>query len=129
MILLDTHVLLWTALDPQRLTRAASSAIQKARNDGLVCIADISLWEIALLARRRKIAISGSIDAFLMEISSQFVIKPITPAIAAASAAFPDEYPKDPADRLIGATSNVEDLPLVTADSQLRLSFFLKTIW
>jgi PIN domain nuclease of toxin-antitoxin system len=129
VILLDTHVLLWTALEPDRLSRTASSAIQKARREGSVCISDVSLWEIALLARRRKISISGSIDAFLFELSLPLVVKPITPAIAAMSVAFPDEYPSDPADRLIGATSNVEGLPLVTADRQLRLSLLIRTIW
>jgi PIN domain nuclease of toxin-antitoxin system len=42
---------------------------------------------------------------------------------------FPKTYPKDPADRLIGATARAEGLPLVTADRQLRQSKLLQTIW
>jgi PIN domain nuclease of toxin-antitoxin system len=56
-------------------------------------------------------------------------VKRVTPAIASTAVQFPDEYPKDPADRLIGATSVVEQLPLVTADEKLRCSPMLQTIW
>jgi len=129
VILLDTHVLLWMALEPQRLSKAAAAAIQRARKEGSICIADISLWEIALLAHRKRITIPGTIDAFLYEISLPLEIKPITPAIAAMSASLPDHYPQDPADRLIGATSKVEGLSLVTADKPLRRSSLLNTIW
>ena len=129
MILLDTHVLLWMALEPERLSRAAASAIQQARREGSIFIADISLWEIALLAHRNRITITGTIDAFLYGISSPLEVKPITSAIAAMSVTFPDNYPHDPADRLIGATSKVEGLTLVTADRRLRRSPLLSTIW
>ncbi len=129
MILLDTHVLVWMAISPERLSKRASAAIQRERSNGALCICDISLWEIVLLVRRDRIEISGAMDSFLHEISSPVVVKPITAAIACMSAQFPEDYPKDPADRLIGATSRVESLPLVTADAKLRQSSLLDTIW
>ena len=49
MILLDTHVLLWLAAEPARLSRAAASAIRRALRSGGIAIASISLWEIAAL--------------------------------------------------------------------------------
>jgi PIN domain nuclease of toxin-antitoxin system len=117
------------ALEPGRLSKAASSAIQQARSEGFICIADVSFWEIALLAHRKRITIPGTLDAFLYDISSRLEVKAISAAIAAMSVSFPDDYPRDPADRLIGATSKVEGLPLVTADRQLRRSSLLNTIW
>jgi PIN domain nuclease of toxin-antitoxin system len=129
VILLDTHVLLWMSLDPGRLSRPASTSIQEARNKGGVCISDITLWEIALLARRGRIEIVGTLDSFVHEISAPLVVRSITAAIASMAVHFPDEYPNDPADRLIGATSRVEMLPLVTADEQLRRSPLLETVW
>lgn len=129
MILLDTHVLVWMAITPDRLSRRASAAIQQARSNGALCISDVSLWEIAMLARRERIQVSGALDSFLYEISLPVVVKPITVAIACMSAQFPENYPEDPADRLIGATSRVESLPLITADRKLRNSALLDTIW
>ncbi len=129
MILLDTHVLIWMALEPSRLSKPASAAIQDARSNGMLCIADITLWEISSLVKRKRIQISGTVDAFLYDISLPLVVKPITPAIARMSEHFAGDYPKDPADRLIGATSQVEGLPLVTADAELRRFPTLHTIW
>ena len=129
MILLDTHVLVWMSLDPGRISKKARTAIQEARGSGGIYISDITLWEIALLALRGRLEIAGTIDSFVHEISAPVLIKPITAAIASAAVRFPEDYPKDPADRLIGATSRMETLPLVTADEQLRRSSLLDTVW
>ena len=129
MILLDTHVLIWMSLEPDRLSSRASAAIQDARSSSGIYISDITLWEISMLARRGRLKIAGTIDSFVHEISAPVVVKPITPAIAGAAVQFPVDYPKDPADRLIGATSRMEMLPLVTADEQLIRSSLLDTIW
>lgn len=129
MILLDTHVLIWMSLDPSRLSQKARTTIQEARGKGGIFISDITLWEVALLARRGRIEIAGTVDSFVYEISAPVVIKPITAAIASMAVHFSEEYPKDPADRLIGATSRVDALPLITADEQLRRSSLLDTIW
>jgi len=56
-------------------------------------------------------------------------ILPITPEIAALAAQFPDDYPCDPADRIIGATARAEGLTLVTRDENIRRSPLLKTVW
>jgi len=117
------------ALDPSRLSKEASAAIQDARSRGSIYISDITLWEIALLARRGRLEITGTIDSFVHEISAHVLVKPITAAVASMAVQFPEMYPKDPADRLIGATSRLEMLPLVTADEQLRRSPLLYTVW
>jgi len=56
-------------------------------------------------------------------------LKPITPNIAALATQFPDDYPRDPADRLIAATARAEGLALITRDESIRRSPLLKTIW
>ncbi len=117
------------ALDPSQLSKRASTAIFEAKGMGQIHISEITLWEVAMLAKRRRIAIRGSVDSFVHELSLPVVVKPITAAIAAAAVQFPENYPKDPADRLIGATSKIEGLKLVTADAQLRRSSQLDTIW
>jgi PIN domain nuclease of toxin-antitoxin system len=57
------------------------------------------------------------------------IVKPLTPEIAAQSVQFSPAYPQDPADRLIGATAQMEGLPLVTRDKKLRAHPQLQTIW
>jgi PIN domain nuclease of toxin-antitoxin system len=56
-------------------------------------------------------------------------IKPITPEVAALAAQFPEDFPHDPADRLIAATARAEGLSLVTHDERLRRSPLLRTVW
>jgi PIN domain nuclease of toxin-antitoxin system len=56
-------------------------------------------------------------------------VKPITVEIAALAAQFPENYPRDPADRLIGATARAESIALVTQDENIRSCTLLKTIW
>jgi PIN domain nuclease of toxin-antitoxin system len=56
-------------------------------------------------------------------------VRPITPEIAALATQFPDDYPRDPADRLIGATARAEGLTLVTRDERIRRSPLIRTVW
>ena len=56
-------------------------------------------------------------------------VRPITPEIAALAAQFPDDYPGDPSDRLIGGTALAEGLVLLTRDENIRRSRLIKTVW
>jgi PIN domain nuclease of toxin-antitoxin system len=56
-------------------------------------------------------------------------VLPITPEIAARAVSFPDSYPKDPQDRLIGATALVEGIELVTHDKLIKKSRVVPVIW
>jgi len=56
-------------------------------------------------------------------------VLPITPEIALLAAQFPDDYPGDPGDRLIGATARAEGLTLVTRDENIRACPLLSTVW
>lgn len=131
MILLDTHVLVWVVVEPERLSRPAASAIRRARIGDGVAIADITLLELALLFAKGILRTPGTVEAAVREvlIRSGVVVKPITAEIAAIAAEFPDNYPKDPADRLIGATAMAEGLALVTRDERMSNYARLKTIW
>ena len=129
MILLDTHALVWAVAEPKRLSNRAATAIRAAGKEGGLAISAITLWELASLVARGRIQAFGTVDYSVRLLIEGVVIKPITPEIAALATQFPDAYPRDPADRLIGATARAEGMPLVTRDDIIRRSPLLQTIW
>lgn len=129
MIVLDTHVLLWAIADSKKLSRAADAAIRRSRQVDGLAISAISLWELAFLVARGQVRSYGAVESSVNRLIEGVTIKPITPEIATLAAQFPDDYPHDPADRLIGATARAEGLALVTRDEGIRKSPLLKTIW
>jgi PIN domain nuclease of toxin-antitoxin system len=130
VILVDTHVVVWLAFDQNRISRKARSAIDEARKnaDGLA-ISDITLLELATLATKGRIHLDISLESFLQEVESRFVVLPISGRACARAMALPATYPKDPADRVIAATALVEGLSLLTADRAIRQSRAVQTIW
>jgi PIN domain nuclease of toxin-antitoxin system len=104
MLLLDTPVLVWAADGSDRLSRTAASEIRRARRDGGLAISAISLWELAFLLTRGRIQMYGTVESSLRLLVEGVTVIPITPEIALLAAQFPDDYPGDPGDRLIGAT-------------------------
>jgi len=130
VILLDTHVVLWLTTDSGKLSSKARSAIEDARRNGEgLAICDITLLELATLLGRGRIQIDISLESFLEEVESRFAVLPITSRACARAVSLPATYPKDPADRIIGATALVEGLPLITADRMIRRSKTVRAIW
>jgi len=129
VILLDTHVLLWAVREPERLSRSAASEIRRARRHGGLAVSAMTVWELALLFARGKVRASGSVEASVRLVLEGVTVLPITPEVAALATQFADDYPRHPADRLIGATARAEGLTLVTRDESIRLSPLIKAVW
>lgn len=131
MILLDTHVLAWMVSDPARLSRAAGREIQKAQRDRNCAIASMTLWELAFLFQTGRLRGTGTIENSIRSILDDTNVKvlEITPEIADLAVSFPDSYPKDPADRLIGATARAYGLTLITHDQRIRDCPLLRSVW
>jgi PIN domain nuclease of toxin-antitoxin system len=129
VILLDTHVVVWLAVEPAKLSKSAKEAIRSARTQGGLAVAAITLLELAWLAENGRIATKLSVESFVRQCVSKMIVLPITPEIAARAVSFPDPYPKDPQDRLIGATALVEGIQLVTHDGLIKTSGMIPVIW
>jgi PIN domain nuclease of toxin-antitoxin system len=129
MILLDTHTLVWAVAEPKRLSRAAASAIRRARRGDGVAVSAITLWELAALVARGRIRGYGTVETTVRLLLQGVTIKPLTTEIAALATQFSEDYSRDPAARLIGATARAEALPLVTRDESIRRCPLVKTIW
>jgi len=130
VILVDTHVVVWLAFDQDQISRKARAAIDNARRNGDgLAISDITFLELAILASKGRIQLDISLESFLQEVEARFVVLPISGRACVRAIGLPAAYPKDPADRIIGATALVEGLSLLTADREIRRSKALQTIW
>jgi len=130
VILVDTHVVVWLAFDQDQISTKGRTAIDNARRNGDgLAIADITLLELATLVSKGRIQLDISLESFLQEVEARFVVLPISGRACVRAIGLPAAYPKDPADRIIGATALVEGLSLLTADREIRRSKALQTIW
>ena len=115
--LLDTHLLLWAALFPDRLPKAASKLMNDA--DSTLYFSTASIWEISIKLTRPRNDLeidirhwrSGMLENGYQELA-------ITSAHVIGVRDLPDIH-KDPFDRLLLAQAMREDLTLVTADDTL----------
>jgi PIN domain nuclease of toxin-antitoxin system len=113
-LLLDTHILLWAAVEPEKLTRSAISLIESPDNE--ILFSAVSLWEIAIKAARGR-------DDFRVDVAllrrglfdNGYSETGVTGEHAMALSSLP-LLRKDPFDRMLVAQAMVEGLTLVTAD-------------
>jgi PIN domain nuclease of toxin-antitoxin system len=115
--LLDTHAWVWWLSRARGLGARALAALDGLAPDDRPFLADISLWEVAMLVQRGRLVLSEPLADWLEAASHPRVVTviPINAAIAAASAELRPAL-RDPADRLIVATSRAMNLPLLTHD-------------
>jgi PIN domain nuclease of toxin-antitoxin system len=118
-ILLDTHVLLWWKGDTRRLSREARQRL--GRSDGLL-VSPVSLWEIATLLQHGRIGLDRDLDRWVDDLLAEgsVAIATLTPPAAVLAGGLPDDFPGDPADRLIYATAIDVNLALLSKDENLH---------
>jgi PIN domain nuclease of toxin-antitoxin system len=120
-VLLDTHVLLyWLGADP-RLSAAQAEVIRQAGLAEPLWVSDISLWEIATLYALARITLRLPLRDWLEAATAPPLVQRlgITPAVAAAVAALPASFHRDPADRIIIASAQVLGGTLLTRDQRI----------
>lgn len=131
MVVLDTHALVWWASGDAQLSGAAHEAIERERQGGEVLVSAISAWEVAMLVRARRLALTMDAAAWLDTVAQvpglRFV--PVDVRISVQSVDLPGDFHKDPADRLIVATARHFGAPLVTADLKIRGYAHVQTVW
>jgi len=117
-LLLDTHIWLWSALEPNRLARRVEKALADPENE--LWLSAISVWELTLLSRKRRLNMPPDIPTWVAKTMEdlQLTEAPLTVEVALAipSISFPHG---DPADHFLAASAKVFDLTLVTSDEHL----------
>jgi PIN domain nuclease of toxin-antitoxin system len=126
--MLDTHVWLWWVSDPSRLSRAAHRSIRTATQIGIPAI---SCLELATAVAKGLITLDREVLDWLEQALAlpRAELLPLTPLIAVKATQLGNDFPGDPADRVIAATSLVESAPLVTKDSEVHASGAVTVIW
>jgi PIN domain nuclease of toxin-antitoxin system len=120
-LLLDTHIWLWSALAPDKLSPPVATALESA--DSEIWLSPISIWELLILVEKGRIALDADPAEWVARTLATSPIReaPLTREVALQSRSI-DLPHQDPADRFIAATAIVYGLTLVTADEDILLS-------
>ena len=116
-LLLDTHIFIWWADEPEKLSPTVLSALEDNGNELLVSVA--SVWEMQIKVQLGHLRLSLPLKQLIesQQDANDLRILPVALTHALALDALPPHH-KDPFDRLLIAQSIEEQATLVSADSQ-----------
>jgi PIN domain nuclease of toxin-antitoxin system len=117
-LLLDTHIWVWSASQPERLSARVARQLTKPENE--IWLSPVSIWELRLLSDKGRVRLIPDAVSWISDNLARLKIReaPLTfdVALSVSSLNLPHN---DPADGFIAATAKVFGLTLVTADEQL----------
>jgi PIN domain nuclease of toxin-antitoxin system len=115
-LLLDTHIWLWSLIEPARIGRRTGAELRDPENE--LWLSPVSTWEVLLLHDKKRLFLADDVEEWIARNTAPFREAHLTHNIAAVarSLGLPQ---KDPADRFLAATAKVLGLTLVTADVNL----------
>jgi len=116
-LLLDTHIFIWWADQPEKLSPAALSALEDEDNELVLSVA--SVWEMQIKIQLGKLKLSLPLKELVknQQETNDLMVSPVALTHVLALDALPFHH-KDPFDRLLIAQSISDGLTVVTADSQ-----------
>jgi len=114
-LLLDTHIWIWSKLEPARLGRRVRAELSKSDNE--LWLSPVSVWEALSLMQKGRIRVDNAF-VWVESAAEQMREAPLTQEIVRVGMALPLPH-ADPADRFLAATAKVLKLTLVTADQRL----------
>ncbi len=117
-LLLDTHIWIWTVLEPTRLAKRVARAIGNAENQ--LWLSPISVWELVMLTQKGRVELNEDAVAWARRSVEriQLIEAPLTFDVALETSTMGLAH-SDLSDRLIAASAKVLDLTLVTSDEKL----------
>jgi len=123
-LLLDTHIWIWSQLQPRKLSRRVSAELSNVKNE--LWISPVSIWEALVQMQKGRIRVDNP-HTWIRKYSEQLREAPLTNEIVTTAMVlvFPHA---DPADRFLAGTAKVLDLTLVTNDRNLLDSTEISTL-
>jgi len=117
-LLLDTHIWLWSFLEPKKLTRRVAGALENARNE--LWLSPVSIWEVLILSQKGRVELKEDVGSWVATAMKAVPFREATITYEIALETRHVDLPhRDPADRFLVATAKVLGLTLVTADESL----------
>jgi len=117
-LLLDTHIWLWSTLEPERLTRRVDKALADPANE--LWLSPVSVGELIVLIRKGRLKLPNDVAAWVATSAQDLELTEAPLTIEVALGIFSINFPHgDPADHFLAATAKVFGLTLVTADEHL----------
>ncbi len=124
-LLLDTHIWVWSVLEPHRVSRRVQRMLQSSDNE--IWLSPISTWEVLVLHAKRRIRLDENPGAWVLRAAANTREAPLTQEIVVAAQRLEWAH-TDPADRFLAATAQVLGLSLVTADAQMLTLKHIATV-
>jgi len=120
-LLPDTHIFLWSLLEPRRLSKRVATELENPVNE--LWLSPIVVWEVLMLAERDRVSLEPDATTWVRRVCQTVPFReaPLNHEVAIQSRAI-DLVHQDPADRFLAATALVYDLTVVTADARLLRS-------
>jgi PIN domain nuclease of toxin-antitoxin system len=122
VLLLDTHVWLWSADgDTRRVGRRARQALLKAESRDDIRVSPVSMFEVTALHTLGRLRLARPLDHWLREALDAAGVRlaELTPAVAIDAGVIPRSALADPLDRLLVATARQLDAVFLTADARI----------
>lgn len=128
--LLDTHILLYWLGDMEKLSGRQAQIIQAADAKEPLWVSDISLWEIATLHSLGRIQLRHPLRDWLEAAVAPPLVHRvgISPAVATCVSALPNSLHRDPADRIIVASTQILGATLLTHDRRIIAANLVSTL-
>jgi PIN domain nuclease of toxin-antitoxin system len=131
MIVIDTNILIRWLVWPDKLSKKAKFEIEKAKTNREIIISSISIWEICLLVKTKRLSLTVDLNTWIEKLEALPFVQfaPVDNKIARKSVFLNGHFHKDPADRIIVATALVYGVKLITSDRKIRNYKEVNTIW
>ena len=129
MILLDTHALLWWALDPGHLSQKAADILRTMEQRGGYA-SSISIWELGIKVQRGQLELPITADELARRVEQGGVVEllPVDTTIWLRTLSLEWPHP-DPADRVIVASALAKGVPVLTKDRTLHAFGGVPCVW
>lgn len=125
--LLDTHIWLWTSMQPDRLSSRLAKILADPQNE--LWVSPVSVWELTILCRKGRFRVHPDIPIWVAKTVSDLRLTeaPLTIEVVLALSSISFSH-GDPADHFLAATAKLFDLTLVTADEKLMKAPGIKVL-